>query len=94
MVLILFSVITSCRKEPFYNVRSAVVINGGDEQVDGCGWLIEISNHTYKPQFLPEEFRVNNLKVLVKYSLLEEKADCGWWQDAFDAIAIEDIRMD
>lgn len=76
LFLILFAAvsITSCCKkaaapEPDYaalGYKKAVVINYA---LDGCVWMLEMEDKSKKePKNLPEEFRVENKNVWVKYS--------------------------
>ena len=90
LILICIFIISACEKEgEFVN---AVILDGGDPALDGCGWLIEISSVSYKPQNLPDIFKVDSMEVEIKYNKLNTKADCGFAQDVFDEISLDEIK--
>lgn len=92
IILTLFF-LSGCKKDAsFYNFRSAIIVNGGDASVDGCGWLIEISGCIYKPINLQKEFLIDGLHVKLQYDVVDEKGNCGWQQNVFDQIDIVRIE--
>lgn len=81
----------SCDKEEDYITSDAIIIDAGDPAVDGCGWLIEISNETFKPTELGEEFHENNLFVTIEYQVLDSEWTCGWILEKYKEINIKSI---
>jgi len=78
----------SCdEKENNYSTMiSAKIIYEGDPATDGCGWLTSIEDTLYKPINLPEEFKVDNYRVLISYEKLTSKT-CNWWALPNDSIS-------
>lgn len=66
----------SCKKDE--DLIQATVVDGGREEVDGCGWLITIADKTYYPTNLSVQYQKSGQKVLIKYSLLNENKVCGF----------------
>lgn len=85
-ILVAFSSITflACKKnDPYAAVTTdAIVINSGSPAADGCGWIIRIpvTDSTYSPVNLADQYKVSNMKVRVKYKPLATKFSCGWGQ--------------
>jgi hypothetical protein len=64
IISLFFIALTACDKDDNNEkIEIGIVKDFGDPSVDGCGWIIEISSKSYKPQNLAEEFEINNLKV-------------------------------
>lgn len=61
-------------------ITEATVINSGAVAADGCGWIIKIpvTDSTYSPVNLAEDYKVNNLKVKVRFHPMKSKFTCGW----------------
>ncbi len=76
---------TSCN-----SCEDALIRNYGDPALDGCGWIVEASSTIYMPKNLLPEFYVDNLKVRIKYEVLE-RVNCGLLKDAHLSIFIEEI---
>ena len=92
IILLFFIALTACDKDDHNEKFEIGIIKDlGDPSVDGCGWIIEISSKSYKPQNLAEEFKIDNLKVELKCNKLESKATCGF-SEPIDEIYIEDIK--
>lgn len=95
-LLVAFSTITfiACKKNDQYAAvtTDAVVLNSGAPAADGCGWIIRIpvTDSIYSPVNLTNEYKVNNLKVRIKYKPLTTKFSCGWGQNVRE-ISIETI---
>ncbi len=57
----------------------AKIYFAGSESRDGCGWLIILSEEEkYKPESLPEKFKVHQLTVKVSFKELDEIYTCGF----------------
>jgi hypothetical protein len=84
--------ISSCTKEDEYH--HAIVRDGGDVAVDGCGWLIEMESTglIYKPVQFPDTFKTDGLEVTLVYVSLDSKANCGFAPLVYDEIRILKIR--
>lgn len=61
-------------------ITEAIVINSGAVAADGCGWIIKIpvTDSTYSPVNLAEDYKVNNLKIKVRFHPMTTKFTCGW----------------
>ena len=90
LILFGFLAFSACEKEN--KLVYAIIRDGGDPAVDGCGWLIEMSYETFKPKNLTDEFKVNGMEVEIKYDKLDGMADCGLSQDAFHEISLKEIH--
>jgi hypothetical protein len=90
LILICFLAFSACKKDN--KLIYAIIRDGGDPAVDGCGWLIEMSNETFKPKNLSDEFKVNGMEVEIKYDKLDDMANCGLSQDAFHEISLREIH--
>ena len=82
MVALVVITAIACTKSDSENAvvtTEAVVINSGDIAVDGCGWLIKIpvTDSTYSPVNLAEDYKINNLKVKVRFHPMSTKFACG-----------------
>lgn len=58
----------------------AIVKNLGDMTIDGCGWVIEISDSNYRPLNLTEKFKADNLKIKLTYDKMASVSPCGFSQ--------------
>jgi hypothetical protein len=70
--------------------EDAIIRFYGEPASDGCGWVLEASETIYMPKNLLSEFYTDNLKVRIKYKVLE-RVNCGILKDAYPSIFIEDI---
>ena len=73
----------ACTKSDSENaavITEAIVINSGAVASDGCGWIIKIpvTDSTYSPVNLAEDYKVNNLKIKVRFHPMKTKFTCGW----------------
>ena len=83
MVALVVITAMACNKSNNENaavITEAVVINSGAVAADGCGWIIKIpvTDSTYSPVNLAEDYKVNNLKVKVRFHPMSTKFTCGW----------------
>lgn len=94
LILLLAIVYTafSCEDEDFYNKTDAIIIYAGDPSVDGCGWLISISDTIYKPINLEEAFQVDSLEVSLEYQLLDSKWSCAWQLDKYTEVKVKNMQ--
>lgn len=56
----------SCSKTAYYD---ATVVADGDENVDGCGWLLSIDGVLYYPVGLAENDRVDGKQITIQYTI-------------------------
>jgi hypothetical protein len=68
---------TACKKDEKDLVADAVVKYTGALAADGCGYLIETDNTTYKAENLPAEYEQDKLVVHIRYKVLNTKYYCG-----------------
>jgi hypothetical protein len=68
---------TACKKDENALVADAIVKYTGPLAADGCGYLIETDNTTYKAENLPAEFEKDNMVVHIRYKVLNTKYYCG-----------------
>jgi hypothetical protein len=88
-----FVALSSCNKTPSPQFsENAIIRYYGDPALDGCGWVLEFSDHNYKAINLPENFKIDSLEVHVEYNLLESWASCGLLADAYAEIDILNIQ--
>ena len=61
-------------------VTNAIIRNSGSVAADGCGWTLKVitTDSTYSPVNLPERYKVDSLKVHVRFHPLTTKFNCGW----------------
>src|SRR5690606_19887160 len=71
---------------------TGVVKDYGDPALDGCGWVIMVSSNVFKPLELPIQYHENDLEVLIKYDLLNSKANCGFALEVYENINVKEIR--
>lgn len=71
---------------------SAIVIYEGDPSVDGCGWLIQYDQKFYSPVNLGSDFKVDSLKVVLSYKVLESTWDCGFREPGYKQIEVLRIK--
>lgn len=57
----------------------AKIVFAGSEASDGCGWIVVVSEEEkYKPESLPEEFKIDKLAVNVSFKELDSTYSCGF----------------
>lgn len=89
LFLIFLLAISACKKDDkFVNAT----IRDESLPLAGCGWLIEINSEFYSPKNLPDEFKVGDMEVEIKYDELNSKAFCQMHPDGLDEISINEIR--
>jgi len=97
VMIIGLSIIYTCEKDDIPNNKefvSAVIINGGPVEVDGCGWLVKIDSVNYHAVNLPENFKENDLSVIIKYREDSTVFLCGRGAVPIPTIYIEEISLD
>ena len=82
----------SCEKDDEYIKGVGIILDAGDPAVDGCGWLIGISDQIYKPIELDEQFQTDSLEVNLEYKILGSEWNCGWRLEKYKEINIKDIE--
>ena len=90
LVLICLLAFSACKKEDEF--LYATIHDGGEIELDGCGWLIETSAETFKPQNLPDEFKIDGMEVKIKYDRLNSKSGCGFVQELYFEIYLTEIQ--
>ncbi|WP_375578423.1 hypothetical protein ABWH96_15510 [Marivirga tractuosa] len=70
----------------------ALVFYEGDPSVDGCGWLIQHDQDSYSPVNLDSVFKIDSLKVVLSYKILESTWNCGWRLPGYKEIEILEIN--
>ena len=71
---------------------NGLVLNYGDPEVDGCGWVIKVDTVVYSPVNLDLAFKQNSLKVKVEYQVLNTYFSCGWRTPGYRQIKIISIK--
>jgi hypothetical protein len=85
--------VTSCKKYDD-GYTQALVIYGGDLTVNGCGWLLRLTDGTLiKPVQLESAFQHDSLGVLVKYYNTGNQTNCVP-QHPYDIVGIDEIKRD
>jgi glutaredoxin-related protein len=59
------------------NLKVAEIIYAGAPEVDGCSWLIRIDDTFYHPENLADNFKTENLPVMVDFIETREIFRCG-----------------
>jgi hypothetical protein len=61
-------------------ITEAIIYNTGPVAADGCGWTLKATanDSTYSPKNLDDQYKVNNLKVKVRFHPMRTKFSCGW----------------
>jgi hypothetical protein len=100
--LLLFCICMSalaCKKNTYYEDRDpnqlediATILDTGNPALDGCGWLIKVGNTSYSPDNLPNDFKVNNAQVKIKYIISDNKFSCGFAGSGYNFIHLVDIK--
>lgn len=71
---------------------SALVFYEGNPGVDGCGWLIQHDQDSYSPVNSDSVFKIDSLKVVLSYKILESTWNCGWRLPGYKEIEIFEIK--
>src|SRR5690349_14303586 len=62
--------LSGCKEDRISSGKNDGIVSWkGLVAADGCDWLIEIGNDLYHPDNLPEDFKVDGLKVKINYSV-------------------------
>jgi len=61
-----FISLESCSKTAYFD---ATVVADGDENVDGCGWLLSIEGALYYPIGLSDNDKVDGKKITIQYTV-------------------------
>ena len=83
MVALVVITAIACTKSDSENavvITEAIIYNSGAVAADGCGWTLKVTatDSTYSPVNLTEDYKVNNLKVKVRFHPMKTKFSCGW----------------
>ncbi len=83
LLAVITIIIIACTKSDSPNavvISEAIIYNTGPVAADGCGWTLKTTTNdsTYSPQNLDDQYKVNNLKVKVRFHPLKTKFQCGW----------------
>lgn len=90
---------TACQKNTYYEDRdpnqledTATILDTGSPALDGCGWLVKVGNTSYSPDNLPNDFKINNIQVNIKYIISDTKFSCGFAGSGYNFIHLVDIK--
>ena len=91
----------SCSKNDvnpkYYFFESALVLDQGPIETDGCGWHV-VAFHDFGgqtnfiPTNLPTQFLVDSLLVTVSYTRTGDSIACGFANVKFPSMEIDSIR--
>lgn len=85
--------LSACNSEGPEIIESrAVVIDAGNPEADGCGWLINIDGLDYSPTYLNSQYHQDGLEVLVKVEYLSSDFSCGLSGTEIQQIRLIQIR--
>jgi len=73
-------------------VKEAEIVYTGAPEVDGCGWMIRVGDKLYHPDNLADQFKTENLPVLINYLDTREIFRCGRGGVSYQTIRI--LRME
>jgi len=89
----------ACQKNTYYEDRDpnqlediGTVLDTGNPALDGCGWLIKVGNTSYSPDNLPNDFKIGNTQVKIKYIVSDAKFSCGFAGSGYTFIHLVDIK--
>jgi hypothetical protein len=68
----------ACKKEAQMCKTPARVVYEGPPETDGCDWVIISGRSFFHPQNLSEEFKQNNLKVNMEWTVTGDTFRCSW----------------
>jgi hypothetical protein len=92
--LLLVGSFASCGKED-ENTKwvEAIILDLGEPSVDGCGWAVKINDTVHFPEYLEEDYKQNELKVMIVYENTSQFYNCpGWSSMAYNKIIINQIK--
>jgi hypothetical protein len=78
------------------NLQEAEIIYAGAPEVDGCSWLIRMDDKFYHPEILADNYKVENLPVMIEYIETRETYRCGRGGVSYKTIRIlhiENLKM-
>jgi uncharacterized membrane protein YqjE len=86
----------ACSKSDGQNavvISEAIIYNTGSIAADGCGWTLKatVNDSTYSPKNLDDQYKVNNLKVKVRFHPMRTKLTCGLGAAQLREITIDNI---
>lgn len=62
------------------------------KNLGSCNWVVEVNSVRYSPEYIPDEFKVHNLEVELKFFFRYYDYFCQSAQQNWEIIGIEDIR--
>lgn len=93
LAAIIMLAVTSCKKKDD-GYTQALVVYGGDLTVNGCGWLLRLTDGALvKPSNLASAFQHDSLGVLVKFYNSGNQTNCVP-QHPYDIVVVEEIKRD
>jgi hypothetical protein len=94
LILFVGILVVSCDNKSEKGLRSTngFILNYGDPEVDGCGWVIKVDSVVYSPVNLDSGFKQNSLKVKIDYQILNTYFSCGWRTPGYRQIKITSIK--
>lgn len=97
VVALLAITATACNKKDRKDFKAAYIINSGDITNEGCGYIIRLDNgNEEKPDNLPTAFRLDSLRVLVKYHPSGRLDTCGYATSpiVYKTVLVDDIQRE
>ncbi len=96
LIFLTTTAIIACTKSDGQNavvISDAIIYNTGSIAVDGCGWTLKAATNdsTYSPINLDDQYKVNNLKVKVRFHSMKTKLTCGLGATQLREITIDNI---
>jgi hypothetical protein len=96
MVTLVVITNVACTKSDGENavvISEAIIYNTGAIAADGCGWTLKAAanDSTYSPKNLDDQYKVNNLKVKVRFHPMRTKLTCGLGATQLREITIDNI---
>lgn len=93
ILFVLTSAFTCGKEKEKTEWVEAIILDLGNPSVDGCGWAIEINNVINIPEYLEEEYKQNELKVMIVYESTSQIYQCPGFSDRkYDIIIIKQIK--
>jgi hypothetical protein len=71
---------------------NGLVLNYGNPEVDGCGWVIKVDTVVYSPVNLDTGFKQDSLKVKINYQISNTYFSCDWKTPGYLQIKITSIK--
>jgi hypothetical protein len=73
-------------------LKEAEIVYYGAPEVDGCGWLVKMGEQVVHPENLDDNFKTENLPVLINYVQTREIFRCGRGGISYKTIRILSIE--